>query len=507
MLTLGMNVRTKMLATASPTDTKVHTLVLGQSGSGKSFFLARFLEELLLRTSARVVAIDPNGDFETFFAPREEEFWVKGDFSTQLAAINDSQVSLGQKSFDTKEGFVEGWRDLIFQHIVSGRRGRMPLSDNAFGAPLKLHWKYLSPELQDFLLGMEAPADPKVMQGIAACHYYKNRHKDRYPQDVSLRDLEYIASLFETNRIAATLSEYDIAISLDSNDWTRVRTHFRMVRKRFGRIMYLNRLGNIDKDEKIATDLGGYIFRSFLNPELAANPPWNFLSVSLAGAPPHHSLLATYAALQNIWFNSIATWRKAREDRLEAVKSSIIPTDTDRGHYDDVADDVPEPEIQALGETEIEDVDEEPDTEISKFGPRKPTFIVIDEAHNFVPEYEESSLQKKVSDLITTIAAEGRKYNIFLIISTQRPGKIRKGLAAECENVAVLKLQSTIEREYLVNHTTIPLGDESRFSELDPGHAVVSGRWFRDTPTVQFAPARTFLGGENISDKEWVYEL
>jgi hypothetical protein len=357
--------------------------------------------------------------------------------------------------------------------------------------------------MQDFLLGLNESSDPKLMQGIAACHYYVNKHVEEYQRGVSLRDLEDIASLFETNKIAPSLTLYDIAISLESADWTRVRTHFRVIRKKYGRIIYLNRLHRISKHDKLATDLGGYVFRGFQNPGLAANPAWNFLSVSLAGSASHHSLLACYVALQNIWFNSIATWRKAREYRLEKVQTSVIPTGTDRGHFDEENEQSPEPEMQTLGETEVEEPEDEA-IEVSKFGPQKPTFVVIDEAHNFVPEYAENALQKRFSDFIATIAAEGRKYNIFLIISTQRPGKLRKGLVAECENVAVLRLQSSLERTYLVDHTSIPLGEERRIGDLDPGHSLVSGRWFKDAITVRTAPARTFLGGEDIADEDWI---
>ncbi|HEY8030935.1 MAG TPA: DUF87 domain-containing protein [Methylocella sp.] len=95
MLAIGTNAKTDVIATASPSDLKAHTMVLGQSGSGKSFFLARLLEELLLRTKARVVAIDPNGDFETFFAPREEGFWTKDVFTERLKKIRDLQSRQG----------------------------------------------------------------------------------------------------------------------------------------------------------------------------------------------------------------------------------------------------------------------------------------------------------------------------------------------------------------------------------------------------------------------------
>src|SRR5688500_6841907 len=40
-----------------------HTLVVGQSRSGKSTAVRRIIEEVLLKTSARVVVLDPNSDF------------------------------------------------------------------------------------------------------------------------------------------------------------------------------------------------------------------------------------------------------------------------------------------------------------------------------------------------------------------------------------------------------------------------------------------------------------
>ena len=44
-------------------DISQHTALLAQSGSGKSFFLGRFIEELLITTKAKIVIFDANGDF------------------------------------------------------------------------------------------------------------------------------------------------------------------------------------------------------------------------------------------------------------------------------------------------------------------------------------------------------------------------------------------------------------------------------------------------------------
>ena len=40
-----------------------HTVIVAQSGSGKSFFLGRLVEELLMRTKCRCLIFDPDGDF------------------------------------------------------------------------------------------------------------------------------------------------------------------------------------------------------------------------------------------------------------------------------------------------------------------------------------------------------------------------------------------------------------------------------------------------------------
>jgi DNA helicase HerA-like ATPase len=40
-----------------------HTIIVAQSGSGKSFFPGRLIQELLMRTLCRCLIFDPNGDF------------------------------------------------------------------------------------------------------------------------------------------------------------------------------------------------------------------------------------------------------------------------------------------------------------------------------------------------------------------------------------------------------------------------------------------------------------
>ena len=40
-----------------------HTVIIAQSGSGKSFFLGRLVEEIMIKSKARCLILNPNGDF------------------------------------------------------------------------------------------------------------------------------------------------------------------------------------------------------------------------------------------------------------------------------------------------------------------------------------------------------------------------------------------------------------------------------------------------------------
>lgn len=71
-----------------------------------------------------------------------------------------------------------------------------------------------------------------------------------------------------------------------------------------------------------------------------------------------------------------------------------------------------------------------------------PLFIVIDEAHNLSPSTSSSTqtpIAKEVARIVRTIAAEGRKFGLFLILISQRPDKIDDNVLSECDNFIIMK--------------------------------------------------------------------
>ncbi len=68
--------------------------------------------------------------------------------------------------------------------------------------------------------------------------------------------------------------------------------------------------------------------------------------------------------------------------------------------------------------------------------------LVIDEAHNLCSPDLESLLGRAVRNRIIQIAAEGRKYGLWLLLSTQRPSKVHTGIVSQCDNLTLMRMNS-----------------------------------------------------------------
>jgi hypothetical protein len=73
---------------------------------------------------------------------------------------------------------------------------------------------------------------------------------------------------------------------------------------------------------------------------------------------------------------------------------------------------------------------------------RTPTLLVIDEAHNLCPAQPAGPAQAALVDRLVQIAAEGRKYGLWLLLSTQRPSKIHPQVLSQCDNLLLMRMNS-----------------------------------------------------------------
>jgi uncharacterized protein len=73
---------------------------------------------------------------------------------------------------------------------------------------------------------------------------------------------------------------------------------------------------------------------------------------------------------------------------------------------------------------------------------RVPTLLVIDEAHNLCGADPASPVAQRLLDRLIQVAAEGRKYGLWLLLSSQRPSKIHPQILSQCDNLMLMRMNS-----------------------------------------------------------------
>lgn len=104
-----------------------------------------------------------------------------------------------------------------------------------------------------------------------------------------------------------------------------------------------------------------------------------------------------------------------------------------------------------------------------------PVNLILEEAHRYISEYNNSSFgdANKVFD---RVAKEGRKYGVFLTVSSQRPSELSKTVLSQCSNFIVHRIQNPDDLSYIRQMTPhISNNILSRLPSIPRQHALVFG--------------------------------
>lgn len=116
-----------------------------------------------------------------------------------------------------------------------------------------------------------------------------------------------------------------------------------------------------------------------------------------------------------------------------------------------------------------------------KKGERKeyfpPFFVILDEAHNFAPKESIYFIPSK--RVLKTISQEGRKYGIFLVLSTQRPSLLDDTILAQLSTKFILRTVRETDLDTIRKETDLSSVDISRLPYLKTGDAFVSSAIFQ----------------------------
>ena len=130
---------------------------------------------------------------------------------------------------------------------------------------------------------------------------------------------------------------------------------------------------------------------------------------------------------------------------------------------------------------------------------RRPALLVIDEAHNLCTPDLASPLLAAVRERINQIAAEGRKYGLWLLLSTQRPSKVHPGIISQCDNLALMKMSSQADLDELGKiFGFAPTSLLSLATGFRQGEALFAGGFAPVAMTVRGRKRLTQEGGHDV---------
>jgi hypothetical protein len=134
---------------------------------------------------------------------------------------------------------------------------------------------------------------------------------------------------------------------------------------------------------------------------------------------------------------------------------------------------------------------------------RVPTLVVIDEAHNVCPSDPHDPVTAIAAEHAARIAAEGRKYGLYLLVSTQRPQKVDEQVISQCDNLVLMRMNSRSDLA-LVSEAFSFVAPSllSLATDFGLGEALVAGKIASHPALVRFGARVTREGGSDVPT-EW----
>jgi DNA helicase HerA-like ATPase len=130
---------------------------------------------------------------------------------------------------------------------------------------------------------------------------------------------------------------------------------------------------------------------------------------------------------------------------------------------------------------------------------REPVLVVIDEAHNICPAEPEDPLTALATDYAVRIAAEGRKFGLYLLVSTQRPQKVHPNVVTQCDNLVLMRLNSAADAGYARDvFSFVPAGLLGRAPAFGLGEALVAGKICPAAALLRFGRRLAEEGGADV---------
>lgn len=128
-----------------------------------------------------------------------------------------------------------------------------------------------------------------------------------------------------------------------------------------------------------------------------------------------------------------------------------------------------------------------------------PFMFVVEEAHNYCPQSGASGGTALSTNVLRTIAKEGRKFGMGLLIVSQRPANVDKTVLSQCNTQIIMKVTNPNDLKAIsasVEGLTGDISDE--IQRLDVGVALIAASQLAQPVLVEVRTRQTKHGGRSV---------
>jgi hypothetical protein len=130
---------------------------------------------------------------------------------------------------------------------------------------------------------------------------------------------------------------------------------------------------------------------------------------------------------------------------------------------------------------------------------RGPCLLVMDEAHNICPAGPGDPMSEMATRRAVQIAGEGRKYGLYMLVSTQRPQKVHPDVVTQCDNLLLMRMNSDGDLADLSHvFSFVPPGLVRGATTFRQGEALVGGKLFPQAGYVRMGARLSREGGSDV---------
>lgn len=127
-----------------------------------------------------------------------------------------------------------------------------------------------------------------------------------------------------------------------------------------------------------------------------------------------------------------------------------------------------------------------------------PGMLIVEEAHNYAPE---KGFSKTVStDILRTIASEGRKFGLGMMVISQRPARVDKNVLSQCGTQIIMKVTNPNDLKAISKGLEgVSSYVEDELMRLPPGVAMLVSNDIERPILVDIRVRKSKHGGESVN--------